>query len=104
VSGRLEEGEIPREGAVVEPSGEVEPSKKKLKIKLSSATTSASSVQAPPVPITEALSLDFDTEVFAKQATLPLPNFLTLTEIDNYSLAMTSEEFTFNEYGPLGGH
>jgi len=100
--GHLEEGEIPREAVVAEPSVEAESPRKKLRMKLSIAAAMTSMVQAPSVPVSRALSPDYDPEMFVALSSLPLPDFETLTEIDNYNIAMTSKEYNFNEYGTLG--
>jgi len=90
IQAHLEEGGILREEVVVERSSDVQPSKKKLKIKLSSTTTSASPVHTPLAPTPSAPFSTFDVDMFADLASLPLPNFDTMLETGNYAVAMTN--------------
>jgi len=104
MSNHLKEEEIPTKEVMPKPSGEAKPLRKKLTIKLYGATTSTCLVQAPPAPDVGILSPGFDVEMFSELSSLPLPDYVTMIVIGNYSLAMTSGEFNFDEYSSLRGH
>jgi len=77
---------------------------RKVKIVLSSAVASTSPVQAPLASNVGVLSPSFDTAMFLQLSTFLLLDYMTLTEIDEYSLMMITGDFNFDEYGPLGEH